>query len=120
MPADLKRTKRVTLGTMCLALFMVMLDGTVVNLGLPTIRRQLNASMSELQWIVDAFVLALASLLLIGLGNGPIMSPMTTAVLGTVPPPRTDMASATSSITRQVGGEFGIVVIETAVGEVGA
>jgi EmrB/QacA subfamily drug resistance transporter len=63
---DLKRTKRVTLGTMCFALFMVMLDSTVVNLALPTIQRELNASMSELQWIVDAFVLALASLLLTG------------------------------------------------------
>ena len=66
MPTDLKRTKRVTLGTMCFALFMVMLDSTVVNLALPTIQRKLNASMSELQWIVDAFVLALASLLLTG------------------------------------------------------
>ena len=66
MPIDIKRTKRVTLGTMCFALFMVMLDSTVVNLALPTIQRELNASMSELQWIVDAFVLALASLLLTG------------------------------------------------------
>jgi EmrB/QacA subfamily drug resistance transporter len=63
---DLKRIKRVTLGTMCFALFMVMLDSTVVNLALPTIQRELSASMSELQWIVDAFVLALASLLLTG------------------------------------------------------
>ena len=66
MPTDIKRIKRVTLGTMCFALFMVMLDSTVVNLALPTIQRELNASMSELQWIVDAFVLALASLLLTG------------------------------------------------------
>jgi EmrB/QacA subfamily drug resistance transporter len=66
MPTDLKRIKRFTLGTMCFALFMVMLDSTVVNLALPTIQRELNASMSELQWIVDAFVLALASLLLTG------------------------------------------------------
>jgi len=61
-----RRTKLVTLGTMCFALFMVMLDSTVVNLALPTIQRKLGASISELQWIVDAFVLALASLLLTG------------------------------------------------------
>ena len=54
---DLKRIKRVTLGTMCFALFMVMLDSTVVNLALPTIQKELGASMTELQWIVDAFVL---------------------------------------------------------------
>lgn len=63
---DLRRVKRLTLVTMCFALFMVMLDSTVVNLALPTIQRDLGASMSELQWIVDAFVLALASLLLTG------------------------------------------------------
>ena len=34
MPIDLQKTKRVTLGTMCFALFMVMLDSTVVNLSL--------------------------------------------------------------------------------------
>jgi EmrB/QacA subfamily drug resistance transporter len=45
---------------------MVMLDSTVVNLALPTIQHELSATMSELQWIVDAFVLALASLLLTG------------------------------------------------------
>jgi EmrB/QacA subfamily drug resistance transporter len=66
MPTDLRRTKSVTLATMCFALFMVMLDSTVVNLALPTIQRDLNASITELQWIVDAFVLALASLLLTG------------------------------------------------------
>ena len=61
-----RRTKLVTLGTMCFALFMVMLDSTVVNLALPTIQRKLGASITELQWIVDAFILALASLLLTG------------------------------------------------------
>jgi len=51
---------------MCFALFMVMLDGTVVNLALKTIQVKLGATFSEVQWIVDAFVLALASLLLTG------------------------------------------------------
>ena len=61
-----RRMKLITLGTMCFALFMVMLDSTVVNLALPTIQRKLNANMAELQWIVDAYVLLLASLLLTG------------------------------------------------------
>jgi EmrB/QacA subfamily drug resistance transporter len=61
-----RRMKLITLGTMCFALFMVMLDSTVVNLALPTIQRKLNASLPELQWIVDAYVLLLASLLLTG------------------------------------------------------
>ena len=61
-----RRTKLITLGIMCFSLFMVMLDSTVVNLALPTIQRKLGASLPELQWIVDAYVLLLASLLLTG------------------------------------------------------
>jgi EmrB/QacA subfamily drug resistance transporter len=61
-----RRTKLFTLGAICFGLFMVMLDNTVVNLALPTIARELNAGLSELQWIVDAFTLCLASLMLTG------------------------------------------------------
>lgn len=61
-----RRTKLFTLGSVCFGLFMVMLDNTVVNLALPTIQRQLAAGLSELQWIVDAFTLLLASLMLTG------------------------------------------------------
>ena len=39
----LRRTKMITLGTLCFALFMVMLDSTVVNLALPTIQRRGSA-----------------------------------------------------------------------------
>ena len=63
---SLRRRKRLTLACMCFALFMVMLDSTVVNLALKTIQLKMGASFSEVQWIVDAFVLALASLLLTG------------------------------------------------------
>jgi len=42
------RRKLLTLITMCFALFMVMLDSTVVNLALPTIQRDLHAGISEL------------------------------------------------------------------------
>ena len=51
---------------MCFGLYMVMLDNTVVNLALPTIQRQLGSGLSGLQWIVDAFTLLLASLMLTG------------------------------------------------------
>ncbi len=52
--------------TMCFALAMAMLDNTVVNVALPTLSRKLGAGVSELQWIVDGYVLAFASLLLTG------------------------------------------------------
>lgn len=61
-----RRLKILTIGAMCFGLFMIMLDNTVVNLALPTIQRQLGAGFTELQWIVDAFVLLLASLMLTG------------------------------------------------------
>ena len=61
-----KREKIIVLLTMCFALFMAMLDNTVVNVALPTLSRKLGAGVSGLQWIVDGYVLAFASLLLTG------------------------------------------------------
>jgi EmrB/QacA subfamily drug resistance transporter len=45
---------------------MAFLDGTVVNVALPAIGRDLGAGMSELQWVLNAYLLALASLILLG------------------------------------------------------
>ncbi|HZN14524.1 MAG TPA: MFS transporter [Acidimicrobiales bacterium] len=61
-----KRKKILVLLAMCFALFMAMLDNTVVNVALPTISRELGAGVSGLQWIVDSYVLAFATLLLTG------------------------------------------------------
>src|SRR5206468_8536895 len=63
---DNAREKMIVLLTMCFALAMAMLDNTVVNVALPTISRKLGAGVSELQWIVDGYVLVFASLLLTG------------------------------------------------------
>jgi EmrB/QacA subfamily drug resistance transporter len=63
---DNSREKVVVLLTMCFALAMAMLDNTVVNVALPTISKDLGAGVSGLQWIVDGYVLAFASLLLTG------------------------------------------------------
>ncbi len=59
-----RRTKLLTLGLSCLGLFMVLLDLTIVNNALPSIQRHLGASVSGLQWIIDAYTLVFASLLL--------------------------------------------------------
>jgi EmrB/QacA subfamily drug resistance transporter len=63
---DNAREKVIVLLTMCFALAMAMLDNTVVNVALPTLSRDLGAGISELQWFVDGYVLAFASLLLTG------------------------------------------------------
>ena len=61
-----RRIKLLTLGAMCFALFMAMLDNTVVNVALPSIQRHLGSGVSGLQWIVDAYTLVFASLMLSG------------------------------------------------------
>src|SRR5947209_16143500 len=55
-----------TLGAMCFALFMIMLDNTVVNVALPSIQRSLNASLSGLEWTINAYTLTFAVLLVTG------------------------------------------------------
>ena len=55
-----------TLGAMCFALFMIMLDNTVVNVALPSIQRDLHASLSSLEWTVNAYTLTFAVLMVTG------------------------------------------------------
>jgi EmrB/QacA subfamily drug resistance transporter len=55
-----------TLGSMCFALFMIMLDNTVVNVALPSIQRDLHASLSALEWTLNAYTLTFAVLLVTG------------------------------------------------------
>jgi EmrB/QacA subfamily drug resistance transporter len=54
------------LGAMCFALFMIMLDNTVVNVALPSIQRGLHASTASLEWTVNAYTLSFAVLLVTG------------------------------------------------------
>jgi EmrB/QacA subfamily drug resistance transporter len=55
-----------TLGAMCFALFMIMLDNTVVNVALPSIQRNLHASLQALEWTMNAYTLTFAVLLVTG------------------------------------------------------
>ena len=53
-----------TLVTVVTGVFMLLLDVTIVNVALPDIQRQLHASLSDLQWVIDASAVSLAALLL--------------------------------------------------------
>ena len=53
-----------TLIAVCTAIFMLLLDITVVNVALPDIQRDLDASFAQLQWVVDAYALTLATTVL--------------------------------------------------------
>ena len=55
-----------TLGAMSFALFMVMLDNTAVNVALPSIQKDFDASLSALEWTVNAYTLTFAVLLVTG------------------------------------------------------
>ncbi len=56
--------QRWTLVAACVATFMLLIDITVVNVALPQIQRDLEASFSDLQWVIDAYALTLAAFLL--------------------------------------------------------
>jgi EmrB/QacA subfamily drug resistance transporter len=55
-----------TLAAVAFGLFMIMLDNTVVNVALPSIQRDLHVKLSELEWIVTAYALTFAALLITG------------------------------------------------------
>ncbi|MEZ5262583.1 MAG: MFS transporter [Acidimicrobiales bacterium] len=60
------RRRWLILPVLCLSLFLVVVDNTIVNVALPTLSRELGATTSQLQWIVDAYALVFAGLLLAG------------------------------------------------------
>src|SRR2546426_1027904 len=63
-PRSRMERKWWTLLAVCVATFMLLLDVTIVNVALPSIQRDLGASLTSLQWSVDAYALTLAALLL--------------------------------------------------------
>ena len=60
------RTGPAALALICTGYFMVILDATVTNVALPSIGRGLHGSVTGLQWVVDAYTLSFAALLLTG------------------------------------------------------
>lgn len=58
------------LGILSASVFLVVVDNLIVNVALPTLQRELDASVTSLQWIVDAYALVFAGLLLAGGGLG--------------------------------------------------
>jgi EmrB/QacA subfamily drug resistance transporter len=73
-----------TLAAMCFALFMVMLDNTVVNVALPSIQRSFDASLSSLEWTINAYSLAFAVFLVTGGRLGDIFGRRRVFLIGVV------------------------------------
>ena len=60
-----RRRRLLVLAICCMSLLIVGLDNTIVNVALPSIKRELGASVSNLQWTIDAYTLVLASFLML-------------------------------------------------------
>src|SRR6516165_9266985 len=81
---DASSRRWLILPVLCLSVFLVVVDNTIVNVALPTLNRQLGASITSLQWIVDAYSLAFAGLLLAGGGIGDRLGRKSTMQAGLV------------------------------------
>ena len=104
-----------TLAAMCFALFMIMLDNTVVNVALPSIQRDLGADLSSLEWTVNAYTLTFAVLLVTGgrLGDifgrrrmflfGVVVFAVSSAAIGLAP---TDLALVLGRAIQGIGAAF--------------
>lgn len=70
MPELTRRRRMLVLAICCTSLFVVSLDNTIVNLALPSIQRDFDASVSALQWTIDAYTLTIACLLMLAGSTG--------------------------------------------------
>jgi EmrB/QacA subfamily drug resistance transporter len=73
-----------TLGAMCFALFMIMLDNTIVNVALPSIQKDLGASIGGLEWTINGYTLSFAVLLATGGRLGDIFGRRLMFMIGVV------------------------------------
>jgi EmrB/QacA subfamily drug resistance transporter len=65
-PSQRDRHRRLALVIVCLAALIINVDNTILNVALPTLVRDLHATSSQLQWIVDSYAMVFAGLLLVG------------------------------------------------------
>jgi MFS family permease len=63
-PEDTTRNSAIALLSVCLGFFVIQLDVTIVNVALPAIQREIGGSLAGLQWVIDVYTLALASIML--------------------------------------------------------
>ena len=102
-----------TLGAMCFALFMIMLDNTVVNVALPSIQRDLGASLAALEWTINGYTLSFAVLLATGGRLGDIFGRRRMFIVGVI-------IFALSSATAGLAADTTSLVVSRIVQGVGA
>src|SRR6478672_926014 len=70
----MERSRWLALTVLCTAMMMIILDGTIVTVALPTIQRDLGFSSSGLAWVVNAYLIAFGGLLLLAGRLGDLIS----------------------------------------------
>jgi MFS family permease len=63
MPSRDARSPWAVLAVLCLGLFMILLDGTIVNIAIPHIQTAFKTSFSNIEWVMNAYILVFAVLL---------------------------------------------------------
>jgi len=58
------RMRWITLVVIAISVLIVVLDSTIVNIALPTLQRELNTTLAELQWIITAYIMVFGALML--------------------------------------------------------
>jgi EmrB/QacA subfamily drug resistance transporter len=110
----------LTLAIVCLATFMLLLDVTVVTVALPDIRADLDANFSSIQWVLDAYTLMLAALLLPAASLGDLRGRRLVFLVGTAVFTAASLACAFApdatvlNLSRVVQGAGGAAMFATA------
>ena len=74
----------LVLAALCLGFFMILLDTTIVNIAIPQMSEHLNASLSEILWIINAYILTYAVLLITAGRLGDLYGPKQLFLIGLV------------------------------------
>ena len=101
------------LAVLCLSLLIVGIDGTIVNVALPSLVRELGATSSQLQWIVDAYTLVFASFLLVAGSTGDRYGRKPALLVGLV-------IFGGGSLASALAGSAGVLILTRAVQGFGA
>jgi len=110
---SLRSSRRLALAVLCVSILMVNLDNTVLNVALPTLVRDLHATSSQLQWIVDAYALVFGGLLLVAGSLADRVGRKRTFLAGL-------MAFAAGSLWAAFSGSVGVLIAARASMGIGA
>lgn len=108
-----ERRRWSILAVSCLAVFVTLLDGTIVNIALPSLSRDLGASTRQLQWIVDAYLLVFTGLLLAAGGLGDRFGRKRSLIFGLI-------AFGVTSVIAGSAGSAGALILSRALMGIGA